>query len=68
MSAEEETANGGKEIREVGKLIVLGWSRGGVTAIKFARDLYKDKELKGIDVHILAIDPVPGMGNITLGL
>ena len=65
---ETQMVEQGQNIRQVGRLVVIGWSRGAVTAIKFARDLYKDPDLKELDVHLLAIDPVPGMGNISLGL
>lgn len=52
-------------IKRVGKLIVLGWSRGAVTAIQFAHDLHHDPELKNLDVHLFVVDPVPGLGNLT---
>jgi hypothetical protein len=64
----EEMLEIGPKLRAVGKVIIVGWSRGGVTGIQFARDMYKDPELKDIEVHMLSIDPVPGFGNMTLGL
>lgn len=65
---EDIMAKHAQSIKSVGKLIVLGWSRGSVTAIQFARDLYHDPELKDIAVHLFVVDPVPGMGNITFGM
>lgn len=54
-----------KDIKRVSKLIVFGWSRGAVTAIQFATELYLDPELKDLDVHLFVIDAVPGLGNIS---
>lgn len=64
---EEKMAQQGESIKRVGKLVVVGWSRGSVTAIQFAHDLYKDPELKDINVHLFVVDPVPGLGNVSGG-
>lgn len=45
------------------KVNIIGWSRGGVTAIMLANALAKDPATKSIKVNIFAIDPVPGSGN-----
>ena len=55
------------EILRVGKVIVFGWSRGGVTAIQFARDMYHDPLLKDVKLDLFVIDAVPGLGNISFG-
>lgn len=64
---EEFMIQHGREIREIGNVVLIGWSRGAVTAIQFARDMYKDSDLKDISVEIFDIDPVPGLGNISFG-
>ena len=46
---------------------IIGWSRGAVTAIKIASELYEDNTTKHIPVHVFAIDPVAG-GNPAAGI
>ncbi len=41
---------------------IVGWSRGGVSAIMLANAMAKDQKTAGIPVNIFAIDPVPGAG------
>lgn len=46
---------------------VVGWSRGAVTAHRFANKLQADPELRDIPVNIIAVDPVAGpLNNDTL--
>ena len=47
-------------IRGVDRINVIGWSRGGVTAIKFAHKLFNDPDLRDIPVNLFTVDPVPG--------
>jgi hypothetical protein len=64
---EEEMSVKGPQLAQVGRVVLVGWSRGAVTAINFARALWEDPALRNIEVYLFAIDPVPGLGNITLG-
>ena len=42
---------------------LVGWSRGGISCHMLANAMFNDSALKSIPVKILAIDPVPGIGN-----
>lgn len=51
---------------------LVGWSRGGISCHMLANAMLADPQLKHVQVNILALDPVPGLGNcqthrITLG-
>ncbi len=57
----------GDKLRKIGRLLIFGWSRGAVTAINLAHDLYRDPELKGIEIYMFLVDPVPGLEAYNLG-
>ncbi|MBA5981536.1 hypothetical protein HT737_17160, partial [Pseudomonas sp. MD195_PC81_125] len=42
---------------------LVGWSRGGISCHMLANAMFNESTLKSIPVKILAIDPVPGIGN-----
>lgn len=43
---------------------LVGWSRGGISCHMLANAMAQDPELRHVPVHILALDPVPGILNI----
>jgi hypothetical protein len=48
------------------RIIMTGWSRGGIMCHYIANGLQDDEVLRTIPVTIVAIDPVPGPGNAHL--
>ncbi|MFS0825959.1 hypothetical protein [Pseudomonas phoenicis] len=44
---------------------LVGWSRGGISCHMLANAMAADPELSTVAVNIFAIDPVPGVGNIS---
>jgi hypothetical protein len=60
------TEKGGKGVRQervadpITTVVLVGWSRGGVTCHMIANRLAK--ELPDVHVNIFALDPVPGLG------
>lgn len=52
--------------RPITQINVIGWSRGAVSTHMFANALAKDPDLHNIPVHLIAVDPVPGLGNFQL--
>ncbi|WP_415842690.1 hypothetical protein, partial [Pseudomonas reidholzensis] len=43
---------------------LVGWSRGGISCHMLANAMAEDPELRQVPVHILAVDPVPGILNV----
>lgn len=60
----EMTFNEIKRIKP-SKINMLGWSRGAVTSVRIAYQLYKygDIEIKNIPINIFSVDPVAGPGH-----
>jgi hypothetical protein len=54
------------ELGPVTQVNVVGWSRGGATAIKFANACLADADLASVRINIFAVDPVPGPGNFSV--
>lgn len=46
------------------RVIFLGWSRGAASCVAAAFRMYHSKDLRGIEVYIFGIDPVPGFINV----
>lgn len=44
---------------------LVGWSRGGISCHMLANAMAQDPELSAVPVNIFAIDPVPGVGNMS---
>jgi hypothetical protein len=51
-----------RNLGNIAKVNVVGFSRGAVSAIVFARELERDVDFKNVAVNIFAIDPVAGPG------
>lgn len=47
---------------------LVGWSRGGVTCVKFAQAMERSERLSDIPINMYVADPVPGIGNHDSGM
>jgi hypothetical protein len=54
-----------RALKPVSQVNIVGWSRGGVSAIKFANACLSDSYISSARINIFAVDPVPGPGNFS---
>ncbi len=50
-----------KQKKRIQVVNIIGWSRGAITGIQLANEMFYDAELQHIKVNLFLIDPVPGL-------